>query len=555
MRNATLAIAFLTLTVAFLYGQSPPAKGAISGNVRDAKSGAPIAGARITLDSSSGSAQSTGVLKPVATSDAAGQFAFPDTTPGQYRLIVQSNGYARTEYGQKISSGQGTPIRLAPGQKISGIEMRLVATGTISGRILDSNGRPALHVPVRLAQSAWDANGQHYLNVRLNTQSDDRGEYRFYYVTPGSYIVGAGILMGEIRDILAGDPQSTYAVSYFPGTPDIERADMISIRSGEEVQGADIRVSRTRLYAIHGRIIDNGTGAPPTSANPALSYQAIDRGGLSGMSVSENYNPRTGEFAFSRLVPGTYGVAATYQVGPARGGSSFTAFASVRIVDSDIQDLVLKAADTVSIGVTLRAEGQGALPQRGAGVQLQPLSANGDSVALMPPGVVRAGPDGTFTATLATGSYRLRITPQALPAGAYVKELHFGDVDVWNNPLTIAGSTDAKLEIVFSMKSAQVDGTITDAQGNPAEPNPLVLVPDRNRDRTELYRTAVVDRPGHFSISNVAPGDYKLFAWEALEPFAYFDPNVLKKDEAKGFAVHLAESASEHVDLRLIPLP
>jgi hypothetical protein len=542
--------------VALLYGQNLPAKGSVSGTVRDARSGAAIAGARITLDSSSGNAQSANTLKPVTTSDAAGQFSFPNTEPGQYRLIVQVNGYARLEYGQKLSAGQGMPIRLAPGQKISGIDMRLVATGTVSGRVLDSNARPAVHVPVRLAQSAYDANAQHYLNVRLSTQTDDRGEYRFYYVTPGNYIVAAGALTGEFRDFVGGDPQSTFGVSFFPGTPDIERAELVSIRSGEEVNGADIRVNRNRLYSIHGRVIDIRTSAPPASANVALSYQAVDRGGISGMSVSENYDPRTGEFNFGRLAPGTYGVTATYQDGPPRGGgSSFTAFAAVQIVNSDIQDLVLKAADTFAIGASIRVEGQSPIPQRGGGVRFQPLPSNGETVALMPPPVLSGNPDGTLTSRFAAGSYRVNVIPQSMPAGSYVKEVRFGDADAWNNPMKITGPTDAKLEIVFSMKSAQLEGTVTDAQGQPAEPNPLVLVPDRNRDRTELYRTAIVDRPGHFTISNVAPGDYKLFAWEALEPFAYFDPNILKRDDTKGIAVHLAESTHEHVELRLIPLP
>ena len=67
MKNAFVATIFLTLAVALLYGQSLPAKGEISGIVRDAKSGAPIGGARVTLDSSSGSTQSSGILKPVTT--------------------------------------------------------------------------------------------------------------------------------------------------------------------------------------------------------------------------------------------------------------------------------------------------------------------------------------------------------------------------------------------------------------------------------------------------------------------------------------------------------
>jgi len=54
-------------------------------------------------------------------------------------------------------------------------------------------------------------------------------------------------------------------------------------------------------------------------------------------------------------------------------------------------------------------------------------------------------------------------------------------------------------------------------------------------------------------MKDIAPGDYKLFAWEALDNFAYFDPDLIKQSEAKGKAVHVEESAKLKVDTRVIP--
>jgi hypothetical protein len=50
------------------------------------------------------------------------------------------------------------------------------------------------------------------------------------------------------------------------------------------------------------------------------------------------------------------------------------------------------------------------------------------------------------------------------------------------------------------------------------------LIPDRNRDRRDVYKIVVSDQNGHFNMLGVAPGDYKLFAWEDIEPFSYNDP-------------------------------
>jgi len=89
----------------------------------------------------------------------------------------------------------------------------------------------------------------------------------------------------------------------------------------------------------------------------------------------------------------------------------------------------------------------------------------------------------------------------------------------------------------------------------PAKGAQLVLVPDHSRHRVELFKTTVTDQNGRFSIRNVAPGDYKLYAWEAIEPYSWFDPDVLKLYEQSAQPVHLTESARQTVDPRLILAP
>jgi hypothetical protein len=298
---------------------------------------------------------------------------------------------------------------------------------------------------------------------------------------------------------------------------------------------------------------------PPPSANFTLNFRSIDRAGVMGMSTSEfPYNPKTGEFVFSRVTPGSYGVTATYQDGPPRGGgTSYRAYAPVRVRDADVEGLVLKAADTISISGTIHIEGQDPPPQRGPLIQIQPDSGDLDGIPLQLPATVAWKPDGTFTVTqLVAGEYRVSFLQSSLPAGAYVKEVRYGTTDLRNQNLVIGATLapEDRLEILLSVKTGQIDGDVLDAQGRPAEPNPVVLVPDANRDRPELFRLGTVDRSGHFAIANVAPGDYLVFAWEALEPFAYFDPVVLKRYEASGTKVHLNESGREHVEVTRIPV-
>ena len=53
-------------------------------------------------------------------------------------------------------------------------------------------------------------------------------------------------------------------------------------------------------------------------------------------------------------------------------------------------------------------------------------------------------------------------------------------------------------------------------------------------------------------MSNIPPGDYTLFAWETLEPYAYFDPELLRQGDGKGVALHLTESPYRNIDLKVI---
>jgi hypothetical protein len=58
---------------------------------------------------------------------------------------------------------------------------------------------------------------------------------------------------------------------------------------------------------------------------------------------------------------------------------------------------------------------------------------------------------------------------------------------------------------------------------------------------------------GHFTIRTIPRGDYKLFAWEALESFGYYDLDLVKKSESLGKPVHVIESSKQTMDIKVIP--
>jgi hypothetical protein len=82
----------------------------------------------------------------------------------------------------------------------------------------------------------------------------------------------------------------------------------------------------------------------------------------------------------------------------------------------------------------------------------------------------------------------------------------------------------------------------------------VVLIPDRGRGRVELYKTSITDDAGHFMMTGVPEGDFRLFAWEAIEPNSWFDPDVVRIAEPKAHAVHINPLSKETLEVRAIPV-
>jgi hypothetical protein len=150
------------------------------------------------------------------------------------------------------------------------------------------------------------------------------------------------------------------------------------------------------------------------------------------------------------------------------------------------------------------------------------------------------------------GEYRVQVA--GLQADFYIKEVRFGSQDVLNTPLNFSGAgVPATLDVVVSTRISRIEGTITDDKSQAVRGVQAVLLPDQHRDRPDLFRNVTTDQNGRFLMEGVAPGDYKVFAWEALEQFAYYDPDFVRRYEQRGHPVNVSEASSQTVQVRLIP--
>jgi uncharacterized surface anchored protein len=156
---------------------------------------------------------------------------------------------------------------------------------------------------------------------------------------------------------------------------------------------------------------------------------------------------------------------------------------------------------------------------------------------------------GKFTLPgVAAMTYRVNL--QGLPNGAYMIAGRFGSTDALGEPVAVDQSAQLALQIGFT--PGQVAVSVTDPVGQPFPGAITVLIPAA-RNRVDLYKTATSDASGQVAFAGVAPGDYKVIAWEDVPQGAYLNADFLQPFEDRAQSVHVDRSSSVSAQLKVIP--
>ena len=576
---------FATLSALLALFQSPfsPARAqnagpSIEGVVVRAGTNEPLPNVQVTLirTNARSPAVDAGSNTTQTITDREGRFAFTRIEPGSYRIAAARNGYARQEYGQRVFGGPGRTVTIAAGG-IETVTISLTPAGTVTGVVRDSSGEAIAGLQVQLLRQIYSSSGQRTFVSSGTDRTDDHGEYRVFWVTPGRYYLlvhpsGAGRALPSLGTSGPNEiVDDRLPPTYYSGTIDISQASLIDVRPGEELSGIDVSVSRQALYRVRGRLVDAKTGQPPRRASVTIVSRAQTASPVALFGSASPYNPADGTFDLRDVAPGTYWVRAT--VTAASADSVLTSSAAGRtladifaesvnadrrvaqiaadVTGSDVDGLVITVGAGASIRGRLRVEGQ-TLAALGSLERLQ--------VTLRP--TTTGTTSNRHRAMTADGIFSLDNVPpndyftsvQPLPPGYYVKAARLDQADALEQPLTISGPVSGTLDVLVSRAAGRIDGTVVDDRGQGVPGVEAVLVPaPRMRWRHDLFRTATTDNTGRFSLPGVPPGDYTLFSWEALESFAYFDEDVLSRFAAAGTSIKVTESTTATAQIAIIP--
>jgi hypothetical protein len=457
-----------------------------------------------------------------------------------------------------------------------------VLTNVLSGRADD---RGEYHI-------FWLPPGRYYVVVNINDAPGSQGATARTLTSIGTYLPNSSI-NGGARSVLMtaiGNRQidtEMHVPMFHPGTPDFANAVVVDVGPGAEVRGVDIHADPVPALHVRGSVSGIPAGPDGVPLRTAINLYPENPSTPTAVSLSGpvlNVNPDTnGKFDKDMVSPGTYMLYAS------AGNRRARVRVEVRDRDANGVNVTLSAGATLSGRVVI--EGANAPPNALATLRISLVNdpvvggfrSNAMANAFTPP--VTPAADGTFTIgppppalnnnlpVLLPGDYRVYVVPILNPAAgwaepsgfpaipptppalqnAYVKSIQIGDRNVLKDGLTVTDPAREPLVITVAMNGGTIAGHVLNEEKKPVGAAVVVLIPEDNLRFQMNHKFTSTDIDGRFDLKGIAPGDYKLFAWETAEPGSWQNPNFVREYESRGTSVRIQEDRNPEIEVKSIP--
>jgi len=564
MKGLSLIIGLTLISGILAQQQAEPVDakklGSLEGRVVNSKSGEPIRRVNVMVRPTGGPGMvGAGPMAPAApytaATDAEGKFRIEKVEPGSYMMTAERQGFVRQMYGagQNPMMG-GVTLRVAAGQDLRELNFKLIPQAIITGRVLDEEGEPLARVQIQVLRRRF-LQGKSQLMPTSGGQTIDTGEFRVAELAPGKYFVSAiyrGRMMmfeGPARN--TGDkPEEEYVTTYYPGALEQAAAHPIELEAGQELPGIDIRMQKARVYRIRGKVVGSG---PRPLRNVRLMLFPRERGPMMGMAGGPGTAVKEdGSFEIGYVQAGSYYVTVMPQ-----GPQSTLGKVAVDVSRDNVENVILTLGGGATVTGSIRLDGDAQQAEQAQGkkitfasvrVQLSPM----DGMAFNAP---NGSPkeDGSFVLEN-VGPDKYRVGVFGLPPGTWLKSIRASDQEVLDTGIDVGGGAAGPIQITLGTGVGSISGIVRDGKQQSASGGLVTLQPDPLKEgRNDLYRTMTADQTGQFTMQNIPPGDYKLFAWGDIEPGSQMDPDFIKPHESKAEKITIKANSQQNVTLTQIP--
>lgn len=493
-----------TTTIDFALDPNP---GAIAGQVTDAVTTDPIAGAIIKVYSGQ-------ILVSTALSDPNGDYQIPNLSPGNYILTASKATYQTQAKGATVTAGTTTIIDfalVAPPGAIAGTVTDAVTTNPIvgarvsvfsgqafiAGALTDVNGNytipdlaPGQYTVIASAGTNYQTAAQGATVVGGMTTTVDfalqpnpgKISGTITNEVNGTPIPGASILVLQNFTIIGStltDANGNYSINDLaPGNYTvIANAPNFSIAIvGAIVTGGNTKVVNFALKADPGKIFGRVTDAATTNPIPGATIQVHNSFVIVATAVSDE----NGNYNFPNLPPDTYAVTASALDFQRQVKIATVTTNQVTVVNFSLNSTPGTISGTVTDSVTTNPiqDATVAVFQGGTFIDSAQTDVNGDYTI---PGLA----PGNYTVLAIAQGHQAAFSAETVVAGMTTT----ADFALDPNPGTIAGM-------------------VTDRCTGAPVPGTIILV----TDGSTIVGFGLTDAAGNYSIDTLAPGNYTVTA-------------------------------------------
>jgi hypothetical protein len=370
------------------------------------------------------------------------------------------------------------------------------------------------------------------LQESRTASTNDLGEYRIFDVAPGKYYLKVG--QRNIRLNATAEDGEAFASVFYPGFPQVSGAIPQDVTPGSQLRNLNFNLRKVRLATIRGKVV-----APANATGVGAGMMIVTDGGSS--SSSGDVKGKDNTFEFFGVNPGPLFLIGNYML----NGQRYSTVFPVEVGGNDIDGIELRPLPPMEVAGQVRVAGEStATPS-----QLQPsLESRGR---------------GNFSASMNTdGSFVIRDVAPAtyrvifnrLPTGHYIKSIHWGTTEITDGTFDTTNGIPPRTElsIVLGVDGGRIDGAVTNDKQEPCEGAQVTLIPIGSHRSRAFYKFPNTDAAGKFTIQGIAPGSYKLLAWDKVDNNAVmYDPDFLRAYEPAAQTIEVAPGGKQSLDLKL----
>ena len=337
-----------------------------------------------------------------------------------------------------------------------------------------------------------------------------------------------------------------------PVAGQVSEAARVTVKAGQEMSAANFALIVARMARVRGRAL-NSRGEPV--ANAMLMMTPDDPTMSMGMNMLNAMVAGDGTFQFANVAPGRYNI----QVRPSGMPTANSEFANLKVTvgNDDLDNVIIStSAGSTMKGVVMTDDGL-------------PPSFRPDQVSIFPspaepggmfvnPGQNRINDDYSFELS-GLAERRLIRANAGQNIGWYLKAVLLNGDDVTDSGIDfVPGQSYDGLQVVFTRKTTDLSGLVTDDRNQPVLDATVVVFPaerERWTYQSRFVRTLRPDTNGKYNVKSLPPlDDYLIIAVQNLEQGQGSDPEFLMRAKEQARPFSLAEGETKAVDIKLSKL-